>query len=1066
MASAKKRYLVEAKVTDAEKRRYPSKHYVYVIQVSWDDGSDTVIFRRYSKFFDFQITLLESFPTEGGIKDPSTRTIPFLPGKILFRRSHIRDVAMKRLKPIDEYCQALLLLPDHISKSDHVLDFFESKPEDLHPPKEEMKRRKKEEAIAKHKPVRRTKSLGFDRKRKPTRSVSFNAADIGEISGPILLEQYRAIADYTRNQPKELSVVSGQVVEVIEKHENGWWFVNDEEGERGWVPGVYLEKKDGSSEDLVTKQCQPGEGEKYITTAKFTGSQDEISFGVGVLVEVLQKNLEGWWLVSYKGKQGWAPASYLEKPAEAVLRQTNKVEVISSVRDLRGHRRSLPAETMRAIAPPSTVTCAAVSSARSSPRHLQLGKTNSDAHNSRIKTVAATFSKSSRKPQTPPPKKSSVKRKGSFAQKPQVPPPLPPAPDLIAEPVYEYVTTSSFSATIPHGISFKEEKKVKVIEKSPGDWWYIELDGEEGWAPASYIKKEFKCKPLQNKPTLPPGRPKPPKVPENKSQDQSLKVLENKVVKPVEKKDSFVATSQVKSNVVKNTLSQKPLPPVPAPPSTASSLNKTAKFESKATTSENIPFPNKNIQARPKPPILKIATNKQAENESENTAKFDFKNALKSAVADKVKEPPKPTPPRPVSKPAVVSNKPLQNGDAKNLKPVTVANALPKKPPPPSAGKKPLVLKKTMPMDTTTSSDSKEPGQVDFRSILRSTAPKPNAISNGINKRSEAMLKKPPSLPGKPALKPSTNLTPKNSFNKSDNLPAFKSSDLNRTASTGMKRPELPKAKPTKPESKPVLKRFQTNGNNSNNIKPQEESNIVVVGRVQSNQIVPNTALPFMLRGCPDGQVDDPKTEEGLLSDNKQNPTFKTVSDDVQKMYLAVADFKPEDESEIGFAKGAEALLIKKSETDWWYMQIKDEFGWAPCNFFKLTSEVTENNTNKNISTTSQVQKPGGTNTKEDLAVVTSRVANLNYEEAEMEPIYSEIDEENVTSQPISELNMYVTGAAFEATDDTMISLGSGDIVEALDKSGTGWWYVKVLFSSMSHKDNEGWVPSDYLDKI
>ena len=91
-------------------------------------------------------------------------------------------------------------------------------------------------------------------------------------------------------------------------------------------------------------------------------------------------------IFSYKGKQGWAPASYLEKPAEAVLRQTNKVEVISSVRDLRGHRRSLPAETMRAIAPPSTVTCAAVSSARSSPRHLQLGKTNSDAHNSRIKT--------------------------------------------------------------------------------------------------------------------------------------------------------------------------------------------------------------------------------------------------------------------------------------------------------------------------------------------------------------------------------------------------------------------------------------------------------------------------------------------------------------------------------------------------------------------------------------------------------------------------------------------------------------------------------------------------------
>lgn len=30
-------------------------------------------------------------------------------GKILFRRSHVRDVAVKRLKPIDEYCRVRAL---------------------------------------------------------------------------------------------------------------------------------------------------------------------------------------------------------------------------------------------------------------------------------------------------------------------------------------------------------------------------------------------------------------------------------------------------------------------------------------------------------------------------------------------------------------------------------------------------------------------------------------------------------------------------------------------------------------------------------------------------------------------------------------------------------------------------------------------------------------------------------------------------------------------------------------------------------------------------------------------
>lgn len=91
-----------------QKRRIPNKHYVYIIQVNWSNGSTEVIYRRYSRFFNLQMQLLDTFPVEGGQKDPKQRYIPFLPGKILFRRSHIRDVAVRRLKPIDEYCRVSL----------------------------------------------------------------------------------------------------------------------------------------------------------------------------------------------------------------------------------------------------------------------------------------------------------------------------------------------------------------------------------------------------------------------------------------------------------------------------------------------------------------------------------------------------------------------------------------------------------------------------------------------------------------------------------------------------------------------------------------------------------------------------------------------------------------------------------------------------------------------------------------------------------------------------------------------------------------------------------------------
>jgi len=41
------------------------------------------------------------------------------------------------------------------------------------------------------------------------------------ISDPILLEQYVAIGDYTKEKSNECSLTAGQTVEVIEKNENG-----------------------------------------------------------------------------------------------------------------------------------------------------------------------------------------------------------------------------------------------------------------------------------------------------------------------------------------------------------------------------------------------------------------------------------------------------------------------------------------------------------------------------------------------------------------------------------------------------------------------------------------------------------------------------------------------------------------------------------------------------------------------------------------------------------------------------------------------------------------------------
>ncbi|EDM04055.1 rCG32613 [Rattus norvegicus] len=223
--------------------------------------------------------MLDKFPVEGGQKDPKQRIIPFLPGKILFRRSHIRDVAVKRLIPIDEYCKALIQLPPYISQCDEVLQFFETRPEDLNPPKEEHIGKKKS---------------GSD----PT-SVD-----------PMVLEQYVVVANYQKQESSEISLSVGQVVDIIEKNESGWWFVSTAE-EQGWVPATCLEGQDGVQDEF---SLQPEEEEKYTVIYPYTArDQDEMNLERGVVVEVIQKNLEGWWKIRFQGKEGWAPASYLKK---------------------------------------------------------------------------------------------------------------------------------------------------------------------------------------------------------------------------------------------------------------------------------------------------------------------------------------------------------------------------------------------------------------------------------------------------------------------------------------------------------------------------------------------------------------------------------------------------------------------------------------------------------------------------------------------------------------------------------------------------------------------------------
>ncbi|XP_074855325.1 SH3 and PX domain-containing protein 2A isoform X2 [Carettochelys insculpta] len=512
--------VLDANVVDVEKRRNPSKHYVYIINVTWSDSTSQIIYRRYSKFFDLQMQLLDKFPIEGGQKDPKQRIIPFLPGKILFRRSHIRDVAVKRLKPIDEYCRALVRLPPHISQCDEVFRFFEARPEDINPPKEEY----------------------GSSKRKSGADAS---------SEPMILEQYVVVSSYEKQENSEISLQAGEVVDVIEKNESGWWFVSTAE-EQGWVPATYLESQNGTRDDSEINTSKAGEvskrrkahlrrldrrwtlggivnrqqsrEEKYVTIQPYTSQgKDEIGFEKGVTVEVIQKNLEGWWYIRHLGKEGWAPASYLKKAKDDLPSRkknlTGPVEIIGNIMEISNLLNKKPSSDKETQAENEMAESHIAKKEISLP--ILCNDSNGNAMMTpdkqpsklaqgspavaRIAPQRAQISSPNLRTRPPPRRESSL----GF----QLPkPPEPPSVEV------EYYTIAEFQSCISDGISFRGGQKAEVIDKNSGGWWYVQIGEKEGWAPASYIDK--RKKPNLNRRTSTLTRPKvPPPAPPSKPKD-------------------------------------------------------------------------------------------------------------------------------------------------------------------------------------------------------------------------------------------------------------------------------------------------------------------------------------------------------------------------------------------------------------------------------------------------------------------------------------------------------------------------------------------------------------------
>ena len=99
--------------------------YWFLIECQMEDGRWYELSRYYADFYDFHLSLLESFPEEAGQKC-EVRTLPFTPGPV----PRITDgLFNKRQQKLDVYIKRIIDMPPHISKSLLVRNLFKPRPD-------------------------------------------------------------------------------------------------------------------------------------------------------------------------------------------------------------------------------------------------------------------------------------------------------------------------------------------------------------------------------------------------------------------------------------------------------------------------------------------------------------------------------------------------------------------------------------------------------------------------------------------------------------------------------------------------------------------------------------------------------------------------------------------------------------------------------------------------------------------------------------------------------------------------------------------------------------------------
>ncbi|XP_069584262.1 intersectin-2 isoform X1 [Ranitomeya imitator] len=123
---------------------------------------------------------------------------------------------------------------------------------------------------------------------------------------------------YAATGTEQLSLAPGQLILILKKNPSGWWQgelqARGKKRQKGWFPASHV-KLLGPSNDKVapafTPVCQVIAMYEYIAN-----NEDELNFGKGQLINVINKDDADWWQGEINGITGLFPSNYVKMTTE------------------------------------------------------------------------------------------------------------------------------------------------------------------------------------------------------------------------------------------------------------------------------------------------------------------------------------------------------------------------------------------------------------------------------------------------------------------------------------------------------------------------------------------------------------------------------------------------------------------------------------------------------------------------------------------------------------------------------------------------------------------------------